>query len=364
MVIICDCHYRSAITAIRAFHKEGEDVIAVTTELHNNPPSFSSKLIKEKYVLPSSKDLYTDRLLSLCKRFDNPIVFPVGNFSLNVISENLDLFKECSRVCVSSPEMLSRLNDKKWVKTEAEAFGLKVPKCFDLQSAETFPLVVKPFCGEKFNLKANERYKVVYNKEQLENAYNHFKKIDERPIIEEYIDGSGVGVSFVLNGNAKAQTVFCHKRLLEYPITGGPSVYLETIYDKKLIDDTKAFLEHIGFVGIAMVEYKSTDKGYYLLEINPRVWGSFPSTEQANSDFIKSFLRACNSDTSSFTCNYTFGKRIKFLRGLIMAFLSNLKNAKLKKSFKCLCVIFSPFIPDATLSLKDLKPSILDFFRR
>lgn len=364
MVIICDCHYRSALTAIRAFHETGEDIIVVTTERYPNPAAFHSKYIYEKILYPSDKKTYTDSLLSLCERYEKPIVFPAGNFSLNILSENIEIFKKCAKICVSTPEMLLNLNDKKWVKSKADEFGLKVPKFYDLNSECTFPLVVKPFCGEKFNLKANERYKIVFNREELEKAYNYFKKFDNTPLIEEYVEGQGVGVSFILDNDSKAQTVFCHKRLLEYPISGGPSVYLETFYDEKLINDTKAFLEHLGVVGFAMVEYKLTDNGYYLLEINPRIWGSFPSTERAKSDFIKSFVRACNSEESTFTCDYQTNKKIKFMRGLIMSFLSYVKKGDVKKALKCIGVIASPFIPDATFNVKDIRSSIRDFFRR
>ena len=364
MVIVCDCHYRSAITAIRGFHKEGEDIIAVTTSRHPKPPSFSSKLIKHKYVLSSDKDLYTNELLSLCKKYDSPILFPIGNFSLNVISENLEAFKQFSRFCISTPNMLSNLNDKKWVKKEADKFGINVPKKFDVNSSCEFPVVVKPFCGEKFNIKASQRYKIVYNKHELESAYNYFKQFDNDPIVEEYICGHGVGVSVLLNNKSEAQTAFCHRRLLEYPISGGPSVYLETFYNETLVDTTKAFLESIGFVGVAMVEYKYSNGEFYLLEINPRIWGSFPSTEKSNSDFIKSYLRACNSIESRFTCEYTRNNKIKFLRGLIMSCLSYLKKGDFKNFFKAFSIVVSPSIPDATFSFKDFLPSIYDFFRR
>ena len=153
--------------------------------------------------------------MTLCKEYDNPIIFPSGNFTLNILSENIDIFRKYARFCVSAPDKLQQLNDKKWVKNAAEEFGLNVPKTYNIDTANIFPLVVKPFCGEKFNLKASERYKIVYDKTQLIEAYNHFKKFDTNPIIEEYIEGQGTGVSVVLNNNSKPQTAFCHKRIIE-----------------------------------------------------------------------------------------------------------------------------------------------------
>ena len=364
MVIICDCHYRSAICAIRSFYKFDKDIVAVVTKDHPSPPAFSSRYVKEKHFLSDNKDEYTKELLKLCKRYDRPILFPVGNFSLNVISENLDEFYQCADFCVSVPTMLADLNDKKWVKNKAIEFGIKVPERYSIDSIAEYPVVVKPFCGEKFSQKAADRYRIAQSEQELNEAYQFFKQFDDEPIIEKYIPGNGFGVNVLFNNECKAENVFCHRRIVEYPINGGPSALLETAYNEEIINNTVEFFEKIGFCGIAMAEFKESDDGYYLLEINPRIWGSFPSTYHAKSDFIESYIRAARGINCKFSGSYKRGKKIKFIRGLGAAFLSYLKSGKFLKGISTLLNLLNPFVPDALFTFTDPIPFFKDLFRR
>ncbi len=364
MVIVCDCYYRSAITAIRLFHNSGEKVIAVTTESCPSPSSFHSFYPIEKIVLSSDKAAYTEELINLCRKYDMPILFSVGNFTLNVISENIDRFEKCSLFCVSEPNLLKSMNDKKWVKEQAIRCGISVPKQYSINGKIEFPVIVKPFCGEKFNIKASERYIKVNNTTELKKAYEHFKKFDDSPLIEEYISGYGAGVCVLLDKNSKILTAFCHKRIVEYPINGGPSSCLETFFDKDLIEKTAAFFENNGFTGIAMAEYKITPKGKYLLEINPRVWGSFPALAPAKSNYIEEYIKACKNLPHKFNADYVKNKKIKFMRGMIASFSESVKSKKYANAIRIFLYIINPLIPPALFSLKDPLPALYDFFRR
>ena len=364
MVIVCDCKYRSALVAIRSFYKYDQDIIAVTTDKDPNPPAFSSKFVNCKYVFSSNPDKYKEQLLQLCNQLNMPIIFPSGNFTLNVLSENKNDFLKTARFIASSPSTLNKFNDKKWVKEQAKNHSINVPRLYSINDNITFPVVVKLFCGEKFNLKAKDRYKIAHNREELEKAYSYFLQFDNNILIEEYISGAGVGVSVLLDNNSTFVTCFCHKRLIEYPIDGGPSTCLETFYDQKLVESVKSFFESLRFCGIAMAEFKETENGYYLLEINPRVWGSFSATHKANSDYIVSYITASTAEKINVGSKYSINKKIKFFRGVCMSFLSYLKRGNIISSLKTFLVILNPFIPDATFSFTDFKASIKDLLRR
>lgn len=47
-------------------------------------------------------------------------------------------------------------------------------------------------------------------------------------------------------------------------------------------------LKAANFTGPAMVEFK----GDYFLEVNPRIWGTFPLTRAAKAGFTKAWIRA------------------------------------------------------------------------
>lgn len=309
-------------------------------------------------VLPSNENEYKDALISLCKKYDMPVILPIGVFTLNIISDNIEQFKEVAYFAVSEKEVLDRLNDKKTAKALAIESGLDVPRVTD-----SFPAVVKPFCGEKFGLKASERYKIVSNNAELKSAIDLFSTYDCEPIVEEYIEGDGVGVSVVIGSDGVERSAFCHKRLCEYPASGGPSSSLVTFKDDVIVKKTVNMLKSAGFVGIAMAEYKLKDGKYYFLEINPRIWGSFGATYKADSDFLKGYLAGARGEDYAFSPSYK-QKKIKFLPNVLASAFSYMKAGKIKMGFKALCDGLNPFVPNAIFSMSDPLPAIFDLFRK
>lgn len=364
MVIVCDCKYRSSITAIRGFSALGEEVFAVTTSDTPSPPAFKSLKITKKIVLSADREAYKKELFALCQAQDRPTIFATGVFTQSILSENPELFASVADFCVASAQTLSNLNDKMWVKQFAATCGLSVPEAFSDRQSVTFPAIVKPHCGEKFGLKPSERYRIVRNAKELEKALAFFSPYDTDPIIEEFVSGNGVGASFLLDKDSKARTAFLHRRLLEYPVDGGPSACLETFENSDLIHRARLFLEAAGFVGLGMVEFKEAQGKYYVLEVNPRVWGSFPATEKASSNLLKCYLEAARNQTQPFAPEYQPDCRVKFSRGVLAAVFSYLKRKRFADAGKAFCTFFNPFVKSALFSIKDPLPSVCDFFRR
>ena len=144
-----------------------------------------------------------------------------------------------------------------------------------------------PHCGEKFGLKAADRYAVADTPEAYAQILARMQRYDPSPIVQDKIAGPGIGVSLLLDRDGRMISALCHRRIREYPITGGPSTCCESFYDAALIDRAYRLLHSFGFTGMAMVEFK----GDCLLEVNPRVWGSFPMTEAAQSPLVAHWRR-------------------------------------------------------------------------
>ncbi len=358
VVIITDCMYRSSIPAIYSLRELGEEIIAVTTKKVPLPPAFHSRFIKEKHVLSDDKEAYRNELIELCKKHSRPTILPIGVFTLNIISENLALFNEVADFSVSNPAILERLNDKKASKQLALDCGILVP-----MPTDSLPAVVKPFCGEKFGLKASERYAIVKTKAELDEAIKRFACYGDAPLVEEYINGDGIGVSVVIGKDGIERSAFCHKRLAEYPSTGGPSSSLVTFKDDEIIAKAVNMLKKAGFVGIAMLEFKLHNGQYYFLEVNPRIWGSFGATYKASSDFIKGYLAGARGLEYSFSPRYN-KKKIKFVPNIFASVISYAKAKKIKMALLSFIDAINPFVADAIFSIKDPSPSIHDIFRK
>ena len=332
VVVITDAKYRSSVAAARTLARGGYTVVAAQTraDVKSAPPAFVSASVDEtRWIDGSVSDAeYPARLASLLREYDAPVVFPVGAATLNMLALKAERFAPLCRTLIAAPEILDALNDKETVHRRAEALGLPVPREYD-GVPEQYPVVLKPHCGERFGLKAADRYLIAENETEYRAALERYAPFDPHPIVQERVTGDGYGASLLLDRESRLIAAFCHRRVREYPLTGGPSTCCETIYDETKIAQAYALLKSFGFVGMAMVEFK----GDYILEVNPRVWGSFPLTDCAGSPFAAKYAAAALGEAQSYAPrDYEVGVRMRFLLNDAAATLSLLRHGRVREA--------------------------------
>jgi predicted ATP-grasp superfamily ATP-dependent carboligase len=103
--------------------------------------------------------------------------------------------------------------------------------------------------------------------------------------VQEYLPGAAKGCS-VLAQNGKIIRKICHKRIREFPVSGGPSTCCEAIRDPLIEEYAARLAEAASLTGLSMFEFKDNASAEpRLLEVNPRIWGSYPLTRIAKSGF-------------------------------------------------------------------------------
>jgi len=109
---------------------------------------------------------------------------------------------------------------------------------------------------------------------------------------QEYIQGRGVGVEFLFNRGRKIWH-FAHERVHDYPLTGGASSYRRSINPSAaMLQDAQKLLTTLHWHGVAIVEFKIDTKGqHWLMEINPRLWGSLALSIDGGVDFPLGLLQ-------------------------------------------------------------------------
>lgn len=121
----------------------------------------------------------------------------------------------------------------------------------------------------------------VQNNEALRSAC---KKLGEADIImQENLIGRGVGISSIRWDSPHFIYHFGHKRVREYPISGGASTSREPwdVDEHPLAASLSQLLDNLCWHGVVMFELKEfySPEGKYeykFLEANPRFWGSVP----------------------------------------------------------------------------------------
>lgn len=178
----------------------------------------------------------------------------------------------------------------------------------------------------------------VYRVMTAEDLIGACEKLDNADIIiQENVDGRGVGISSIRWNQPGMMHHFGHKRVREYPISGGASTSREPwpVDGHPLADHLSTLLQKLNWHGVVMFELKESDLGdgfaYKFLEANPRFWGSVPLAMANGVNFPVLLCRAVLnreipeivktndirarilfSDTLSYVLNLIHGRRILY----------------------------------------------------
>ena len=146
-------------------------------------------------------------------------------------------------------------------------------------------------------------------------------------------------------------SAICHRRLREFPASGGPSTLCVTEYDEFAIKKAHKLLKSFGFIGMAMVEFK----GDAILEVNPRVWGSFPLTVFAGSSFTEKYAKAASGEKVGYTPrDYELGKKMRFAINDLAASADLIRHGRIGKGVAGLVDFFR--VPEALKDADDPAP--------
>lgn len=367
-VLVTDTRYRASLAAVQSLGRAGYPVAALHTQGDGGAPAaFASKYVKKRVTLPcSAKDAdYLELLAQVCDSLGEecgaaPVVFPVGAATLAQLAEHREALEGHARFLVSPPAVLEAANDKRRVGELARSLGVPAPQEYPCPGGalpEAFPVVVKPRCGEKFGLHAEERYRKAYDPAGFRAAWEAMARYDPQPVVQELLTGEAMGVSLVMDEKSRPVSVLCHRRVREYPTQGGPSSCCESVWDGALVEHAVKLLRGLGFVGLAMVEFK----GGKLLEINPRVWGSFPLTYKCGAPLARDYVRASLGEELPLVQGpgYKTGVRMQFVLNDGLACLGYLRQGQPGRGLRGLVDLLNPRVKDGMFSCDDPRP----FFR-
>ena len=189
---------------------------------------------------------------------------------------------------------IEKASDKKELMCLAGALGIRTPRTL---TAPGFPMIAKLNVSENIHLKPAERYRIIRDEAALVAAGPFLDKYRDNLILQEVVEGPARGVALLLDGRSDLIDFVVYERLLEYPVTGGPSAACRTIVCPELAEAAWRLLRTLEWKGMAMVEFK----GDALLEVNPRFWGSLPLLFVAGSDFFGSYIKAVLSGSRTVT---------------------------------------------------------------
>ncbi len=297
-VIVTDTFERQALCVIRSLGRNGVYVTGVIEEdalMKYGSGGGRSKYCKNLIVLPSihkNPEQFLSQLLDLSKDYD--VLLPISTPTVEFISKHLNLFNPYIKVPIPDYKSIYRVRNKELLLKFAMKNNIPVPKTYFVKSISEVKQVAKEIEYPTV-IKARDekgligvRYTIVNSEKELNSEYLQMHKIQDFPLIQEYIKGPGVGFFALFNKNSEPRAIFCHRRIRELPITGGQSSFCVSIRDEKIIKYGLKLLKAFNWYGVAMVEFKidKRDNEPKLMEVNPRFWGSLPLAVASGVDFF------------------------------------------------------------------------------
>lgn len=196
---------------------------------------------------------------------------------------------------VAPAETLALANDKDCVAALAERIGLPVPRRVAWTGLDDLRAQMQSADGDwVVKLRRGNSAKGVYYPPAPPDAVDLCARLIEQyhlapqryPIVQQRVGGDGWGVS-CLYWEGKRLASFTHRRLREKTATGGTSTLRVSARCPQMEEAAHALLDALEWHGLAMVEFKydPLENRPWLMEINPRLWGSIHLAVASGVDF-------------------------------------------------------------------------------
>jgi predicted ATP-grasp superfamily ATP-dependent carboligase len=184
--------------------------------------------------------------------------------------------------CFGDYESFQQLDNKYKLARRASDLGIRFPKTFSFHGeVSDFPVIMKPSISS-----AAKGVRLVRNKRELDCLRSRIgEERGQHYLLQRYIRGTGVGFS-VFCSHGVIRAACGHKRLAEFPVNGGSSTVRSTFFHPDMKVIAEKLIRDADWTGLAMFEFKLADNNdLWLIEVNPRVWGSINQAIQTGVNF-------------------------------------------------------------------------------
>jgi len=279
-------------------------------------------------------------VLAQCQTHRIDVILPIAEPALLAILEAGSRFAgyRCPWPDLS---LVLCVQDKARVLAAAPAAGIAIPAQTEVQDraaalalevgALAYPVVMKPSRSVGGAAAARVKLSVRHaaSATELRRELAAMPEAAFPLLLQQRIIGPGIGI-FLLRWEGRTSATFAHRRLREKPPSGGASVFRESIAaDPALVACSERLLDHFGWSGVAMIEYKvdSATGTPFLMEINGRFWGSLQLAIDAGVDFPALLVSVATGAAHVQTPPYRVGVRSRWWWGDVDHLLARLRHS-------------------------------------
>ena len=361
-VLVLDGFWNKTLAAVRSLGRRG--VFVGAGERTRLAPALFSRHCRRRFVYPSptrSPEAFfasVERELE-AGRYD--VLLPMELTTQLAVVERRGRLERRVRIPFADADRTRRVHDKGCLATFARDHEIACPATVCPEGPERaaamsghlpYPVLVKPRHSS-----GGRGIVRVERPADLADAYAKVHAAFPAPIVQERLPpgGDAVGVAVLMNFASEPRASFVYRRVREYPPSGGPSTFRESIRDPDVQATAERLLSLLGWVGVAMVEFRvdPRDGQPKLLEVNPRFWGSLHHAILCGVDFPWLLCRLAGDGDVEPQGEYRVGVRSRsLLHGEAMHFLANPERWRLRPA------LWDFSVPDDVLSGEDPLPIV------
>lgn len=339
-ILVADAWTRKGLSFVRALGGSGHEVYVAAQKFLS--PALYSKYTFEKIILSNPEkdfEIYKEILHKVIQENSVEVFLPMEEHDIRAVYELRKQYPQneiYQKVVLPEKGDYLKAANKNTTTELAKKLGINVPSSIlirDEKELEQFRDAIYPLIVKPINSSGSRGMKKVNNYLELLTHYKKTNKSFTEFLVQQCIIGYGAGVGLLAkDGNLLLS--YEYKRLREFPVSGGPSTLRETVDFPELKATTEKLMKALNWSGLAMVEFKIDNHNQaWLLEINPRSWGSIELASVAGLNFADAYAKLSIGEKVELK-KATIGKRCRWLiPGDIAHFVANPKRFSLQPSF-------------------------------
>ncbi len=378
-ILVLEGYSRNSLAILRSLGSKGYQCNIVVRASSSKFYTKIRKLFRSKYAKTvyevkvqglSDKDVFL-QILDIIKSNKHTCLIAGGTYFSNLISKYKNELSNYTKVLIESYDKLELVHDKLKCSLLAEECGIPIPKTFVVQSVEELRNVADKINGNAV-IKLSDSHsswglaKYTGDKSNLITDYIEkygFENADDnQPLIQEYIDGILFDTTaFAINGETIA--ILSQKRILTAWIDGGGGIVNITNDIPEIKEYAKTLIKKLNWTGhieMDWIQDKKTKK-CYLLEINPKIWGTTQLTISSGYDYPYWFVKHASKLDIKAPAEYKKKLMYRWLDAEIQTIFTKPKNFKVfLRETKNFIFRFFYFRCKYNIWWSDIKPFIID----
>jgi predicted ATP-grasp superfamily ATP-dependent carboligase len=316
VAIVTDGMWRKSLSAIRALGKAGFRVHVLGDSWLT--VGFWSHFTRQRVMAPDAKENAAGFGKSLLAHLQSvaasmppgvrPVLLPMEEDSLRYVIQERESLRIYADFLLPELETLEVCLNKGATMALAARLGIPHPRTEIAESATDLLKIAADFAGSEFVVKPlrgigsrGVRYNPAFDPSTAEAYWQSYGPA----LVQDRIppEGDAIGVSLLFDADGVCLAHFCHKRLQQYPNSGGPSTDRICIDNPDLLEKSLTLMRALKWKGVAMVEWKidPRDATARLLEINPRFWGSLELAVRSGVNFPVLYAKAAAGQPTTYS---------------------------------------------------------------